>query len=687
MGWIYLLLLVCSCTELQASKLILVEDNVVFHKVNDITTSRSKWVLSFLINLAPFKDFLGELGKHVQSGLNSAEGMVLKENQTNYQGFTINFRLIKRELEHLQSTFQHLIHSYESYETLQENSSGRSKRSLLPFVGQALSFLFGTVSDSDLRNIRDNIKRLAANQNRLVHVTEKGLSILNNTRQQVFENRQTINQLIETLHDYSIALGTLRTDIMKDLTRVKTLTQIYLQLDLIHEEIRGMITDGYAYLQHLGAQLNMLSLGHLAPSVISPKYLKQVLMEIKTFIPVTVKLPADPQKDLWYFYKILKCATVLDGDKLLVVVTVPLLDTNGQFDLFRVYNLPLPMENVTESGELSQAVIKYPLEAAALAINHERTQYAILTTTELMQCSHKEIKFCAVTSPVYPVNLSKLCLVSLFMKDSRRIEENCKAIVQPSFVLPVAQYVNNGVWVVTTNKLLRFTLVCENKSLESQDIIVTPPVKIVSLPAQCKATNDYLTLMPYYHDKSIAMTIDTYASLLTARNITAVRLWKPLHDKLPKFKNLTLPKELSTIDTIPIDQLIDKLHSFNSITEDEPWPNWYYVIVALSGSLIIGIGIYIYCRCRARKGKCRSCLTLNLRNFRSDTHDENQTEMVMVEQPGDKSNVHRPSASAPLLSTRREETLESTPRIQEVPNLIPKTVQDLYPTLEMVSAK
>ena len=51
----------------------------------------------------------------------------------------------------------------------------RSNRSLLPFVGSTLSFLFGTVSEGDLNTIRTHLRRLRYNQPILNHVLYIGL--------------------------------------------------------------------------------------------------------------------------------------------------------------------------------------------------------------------------------------------------------------------------------------------------------------------------------------------------------------------------------------------------------------------------------------------------------------------------------------------------------------------------------
>ncbi len=69
------------------------------------------------------------------------------------------------------------------------------------------------------------------------------------------------------------------------------------------------------YLANLRNELNMLSINRLTPSTISPKDLKQVLLNVKEQIPKTTKLPANPRTNIWYFYHTLNCDVYLDGNK------------------------------------------------------------------------------------------------------------------------------------------------------------------------------------------------------------------------------------------------------------------------------------------------------------------------------------------------------------------------------------
>ena len=73
------------------------------------------------------------------------------------------------------------------------------RRSLLPFLGDALSWLTGTATTKDIHSIKTQINQLIATQtsqcNTLVHV----VSILNITRYATQVNRHSINTLIDVV--------------------------------------------------------------------------------------------------------------------------------------------------------------------------------------------------------------------------------------------------------------------------------------------------------------------------------------------------------------------------------------------------------------------------------------------------------------------------------------------------------
>ena len=79
----------------------------------------------------------------------------------------------------------------------------RSKRALLPIIGKAPHFLFGTLTSADVKKICHKINILVKNQIEMSHVVEESLSILNTSRVQISENRQSINKLSISINKIS----------------------------------------------------------------------------------------------------------------------------------------------------------------------------------------------------------------------------------------------------------------------------------------------------------------------------------------------------------------------------------------------------------------------------------------------------------------------------------------------------
>ena len=97
------------------------------------------------------------------------------------------FMEVKKEREHLLS-------KYDDY----RSTAHRSRRSLLPIVGNALSYLFGVTSEDDLRVISRALARLTNTQGRLLHVMEDSVSVINVTSRSLLKAAQ--NNTIKTNH-------------------------------------------------------------------------------------------------------------------------------------------------------------------------------------------------------------------------------------------------------------------------------------------------------------------------------------------------------------------------------------------------------------------------------------------------------------------------------------------------------
>lgn len=113
--------------------------------------------------------------------------------------------------------------------------------------------------------------------------------------------------------------------------------QQYFQL-LLTSKVRQTSQLLTVLLEHVRAQLDMLSMGHLSPSIITPIRLREVLLGIQARLLHHLRLPVNPTKPLWKYYSALGCTTLLENKKLLVLVSVPLLNRDSTFEIYQVIN-------------------------------------------------------------------------------------------------------------------------------------------------------------------------------------------------------------------------------------------------------------------------------------------------------------------------------------------------------------
>ena len=129
------------------------------------------------------------------------------------------------------------------------------------------------------------------------------------------------------------------------------------------------------------------------------------------------------------------------------------------------------------------------------------------------------------------------------MKNKPNDNMQCQTIIRLNSMLPLANYLSNGVWIITTQKDVMFSVVSqETKSKQSIVIVIRAPIAKVKLELTCSAFNDYLTLLSYYHTQTEYLVEDTLSDLIKRYNFSAVKIWKTFHRALPEYKELHLPK-------------------------------------------------------------------------------------------------------------------------------------------------
>ena len=173
---------------------LIVKDNVVFYKRNDVSTTRAKWLVTFVLDLYPYSQFIELYKEDIKNATVFAETAAAYYNRNGEKEYSAIFGSLFLEVQHLietQLSIQSSLLEYKSLHSL-------NKRSSLPFVGKILSFAFGTLTSQDLSSIHSAMSSLNENQQNILHLVDQSLSVLNVSRIQIAENRQSILDLIKS---------------------------------------------------------------------------------------------------------------------------------------------------------------------------------------------------------------------------------------------------------------------------------------------------------------------------------------------------------------------------------------------------------------------------------------------------------------------------------------------------------
>ena len=382
------------------------------------------------------------------------------------------------------------------------------------------------------------------------------------------------------------------------LVRLEQFIHIYLQFQMILDEIKQTTQDAVFYLESLKSELNMLSMQHLSTNTISPKDLKELLIEVESKLPNNFELPRNPRKDIWYFYKTLTSITYLEDNEIRIVLKIPLINTKEEYEVYRIYNLPLPMAN-----KQTNIMLKYTLEADMLMVSKDRNKFSLLTESAFHLCNSFHYRFCNPETAFYQANLNRFCVVALFMQNQRDIKEFCKQMVVLDQKLPLTSYLSFGLWIVVTNMPLTFTINCQLYKPKTYDIKIEPPFGIIKLNNTCQASNKYLQLPEYFGKHSYFERSDPLQALLKLHNITNFSIWNDSKTDFVKLKSLKLPSHLLDLKEIPMRNFLRETGIYKSVNIEDFKSSTNWTIVAII-SIASGLCTIIIVWFMLRKFKC-----------------------------------------------------------------------------------
>ena len=214
------------------------------------------------------------------------------------------------------------------------------RRSLLPFLRDALSWLTGTATTKDIHSFKTRINQLIATQtsqhNTLVHI----VSIVNITRYATQVNRCSINTLMDAVRATSHDINNLY-----NLTSLLTTSINFHQMILHIRSVFVNLHDSLTYIQmvstHTMDYIDAATSGTLSSHVLSVLDLQRMLQHIADTLPPMLHLPISPE-DTLYFYRYLHTHVLIENKQFLLLIDVPIWDRSGQITIHQILTLNIP---------------------------------------------------------------------------------------------------------------------------------------------------------------------------------------------------------------------------------------------------------------------------------------------------------------------------------------------------------
>ena len=263
------------------------------------------------------------------------------------------------------------------------------KRSLLLFLGDALSWLTGTATTKDIHCIKTRINQListqASQQETLVHI----ISILNITRYATQVNRHGINAFMDIVRTTSHDINNLY-----NLTTSLATSINFHQLILHIRSVFANLCDSLNYIQmvstHTMDYINAATSGTLSPHILPVMDLQRMLKHIADSMPPTLHLPISPE-DTLHFYRYLHTHILIEDKQFLLLIAVPIQDRSRQITIHQILTQHIPQGNYSA---------RYDVDTKYLKVTKDATMAVELSTTQFQTCQEANSQFCSITTPI-----------------------------------------------------------------------------------------------------------------------------------------------------------------------------------------------------------------------------------------------------------------------------------------------
>ena len=420
------------------------------------------------------------------------------------------------------------------------------KRSLLPFLGDALKWLTGTATTKNVNSIKTRTNQLISmqynQQETLFHI----ISILNITRYATQVNRQHISIVMsaaEKTHRDVTTLYSITHSLYSSLSYQPIVLHICSTLANLWHSLYYMREVAMHPMDYIDAATT----GILSPHVLPVEDLWEML-HLEETIPSTMDLPISSE-DALHFYRYLHTHVLIADEQFLLLLDVPIQECAQQLKIYEVFNLDIPHRNFLAS---------YSINNRYLVTMEDETKAVEISKDHFKTCQKSNGQFCSLITPLLPPANPTTCVSALYTKDKASIKKRCSIQIRKASSISIPPSIAPNVGIITSPTTAvpsGITLICPGGA--PRTIILHTPIHVLWLQPAYHATSQHFHLPPHYESHEFTVNISLNTANLNIINISSLdfRIWQHLQDHW----NGTLLHQLVNISSVPIDQLYKQM--------------------------------------------------------------------------------------------------------------------------------
>ena len=380
-----------------------------------------------------------------------------------------NSRLTKTEIASIQATLDRLAR-WEPTSAPKNTTLGRQKQ-----FADVLAGIGSIVNAAQIKKIKKNIRILQAQNILQDQKIDKLARFMNLTASRV------------RLHDkqiYNLQARMVRLEEgLKQLTDV-TNFHIYAahQINVAQASVFRLqlgLGAAEANVDKIFEYLWVMATQRASPAVIPPIALQDLLRRVRAKMGPNphLKLPYDPDtRDVWKYYKVIKITPIMIDKLLVILLTIPILDSTLELNIYHIHNLPA----IPPGHKIATT---YLLEGDYFAIGKHGVYTASPNEWSIQVCLESDLAICMIGQALYPtMHIITWCIYALLVEDEARVQQNCKYEVKP-FLDNRAKSLGGYMWAISSIQKEQLQIRCLK---ETQVIQIRPPLQVVYIDNRCE---------------------------------------------------------------------------------------------------------------------------------------------------------------------------------------------------------